>query len=101
MIHWRKPWEWASKLYEWVDGSGQVDSVLTLYELREGDVTMGTGAAHAYAHATLAHVNDAWQVPQGLTALTGRAPCPALHLLASHRVSRHRPRFTCQNLENT
>lgn len=43
MIYWRKPSEWASKLYEWVDGSGQVDSVLTLYEIREGEVTMGTG----------------------------------------------------------
>jgi hypothetical protein len=71
--------EWASKLYEWVDGSGQVDSVLTLYELREGDVTVGTGAARAYAHSALVHLNDAWQVPQGLTALTGRALCLALH----------------------
>ena len=44
MIHWRKPSEWASKLYEWVDGSGQVDSVMTLYEIREGEVTIGTGA---------------------------------------------------------
>ena len=44
MIHWRKPSEWASKLYEWVDGSGQVDSVMTLYEIREGEVTTGTGA---------------------------------------------------------
>ncbi len=47
MIYWRKPSEWASKLYEWVDGSGQVDTVLTLYELREGDVTEGTGVACA------------------------------------------------------
>ena len=44
MIHWRKPSEWASKLHEWVDGSGQVDSVMTLYEIREGEVTIGTGA---------------------------------------------------------
>jgi len=51
MIYWRKPSEWASKLYEWVDGSGQVDTVLTLYELREGDVTVGTGAACARTRA--------------------------------------------------
>lgn len=43
MIFWRKPSEWASLLYEWVDGSGQVDSVLTLYEIREGEVSFGTG----------------------------------------------------------
>ena len=43
MIFWRKPSEWASLLYEWVDGSGQVDSVLTLYEIREGEVSSGTG----------------------------------------------------------
>ena len=43
MIFWRKPSEWARMLYEWVDGSGQVDAVLTLYEIREGEVTMGTG----------------------------------------------------------
>jgi ESCRT-II complex subunit VPS25 len=43
MIFWRKPSEWASTLYEWVEGMGQVDSVLTLYEIREGDMTIGTG----------------------------------------------------------
>lgn len=39
-IWWRRPEEWADVLVEWVDGTGQRGTVLTVYELIEGDVTM-------------------------------------------------------------
>lgn len=36
-IYWRRPEEWADMVYGWVDGTGQRGSVLTVYELREGE----------------------------------------------------------------
>ncbi|KAK3303454.1 ESCRT-II complex subunit [Chaetomium strumarium] len=41
-IYWRTPEEWASLVEGWVDSTGQKGSVLTLYELVEGDGTRGT-----------------------------------------------------------
>ncbi|KAL2133790.1 hypothetical protein VTI74DRAFT_1687 [Chaetomium olivicolor] len=41
-IYWRTPEEWASLVEAWVDETGQKGSVLTLYELVEGDGTRGT-----------------------------------------------------------
>ncbi|OIW25288.1 ESCRT-II complex, vps25 subunit [Coniochaeta ligniaria NRRL 30616] len=40
-IYWRSPEEWAGLIEEWVDGTGQKGTVLTLYELTEGDATRG------------------------------------------------------------
>lgn len=40
-IWWRKPEEWAGVLEAWVDASGQKGTVLTLYELVEGEATVG------------------------------------------------------------
>ena len=42
-IWWRRPEEWADVLVEWVEGTGQRGSVLTVYELIQGDVTMSQG----------------------------------------------------------
>lgn len=42
-IYWRTPEEWATLIEEWVDGTGQKGTVLTLYELTEGDATRGAG----------------------------------------------------------
>ncbi|KAL4936654.1 hypothetical protein BDV06DRAFT_233237 [Aspergillus oleicola] len=39
-IWWRRPEEWAALLAEWVDGTGQRNVVLTLYELLEGEATI-------------------------------------------------------------
>ena len=39
-IWWRKPVEWATMLEAWVDSIGQKGSVLTLYELVEGEATI-------------------------------------------------------------
>ncbi|KAK0641199.1 vacuolar protein-sorting-associated protein 25 [Cercophora newfieldiana] len=41
-IYWRTPEEWASLVEAWVDETAQKGSVLTLYELTEGEGTRGT-----------------------------------------------------------
>jgi ESCRT-II complex subunit VPS25 len=38
-IWWRKPEEWASAVEAWVDETGQKGTVLTLFELVEGEAT--------------------------------------------------------------
>jgi ESCRT-II complex subunit VPS25 len=38
-IWWRKPEEWAALLEHWVNDTGQKGTVLTLYELLEGEAT--------------------------------------------------------------
>jgi ESCRT-II complex subunit VPS25 len=42
-IYWRTPEEWASLVEGWVDATGQKGSVLTVYELVEGDGSRGAG----------------------------------------------------------
>ncbi|RPB00046.1 winged helix DNA-binding domain-containing protein [Choiromyces venosus 120613-1] len=39
IVYWKKPEEWANVIYEWIDNTGQKGSVLTLYEISEGDLT--------------------------------------------------------------
>ncbi|KAK3349320.1 ESCRT-II complex subunit [Lasiosphaeria hispida] len=41
-IYWRTPEEWAGLVEGWVEETAQKGSVLTLYELTEGDATRGT-----------------------------------------------------------
>ncbi|KAL2162030.1 hypothetical protein VTH06DRAFT_7815 [Thermothelomyces fergusii] len=41
-IYWRTPEEWASLVDGWVDATGQRGSVLTVYELVEGEGTRGS-----------------------------------------------------------
>ncbi|KAL1861572.1 hypothetical protein VTK73DRAFT_6880 [Phialemonium thermophilum] len=41
-IYWRTPEEWAALLEAWVDETAQKGTVLTLYELVEGEGTRGT-----------------------------------------------------------
>ncbi|KAI5464663.1 ESCRT-II complex subunit-domain-containing protein [Mariannaea sp. PMI_226] len=41
-IHWRKPEEWAALVESYVEETGQKGSVLTVYELVEGDGTKRT-----------------------------------------------------------
>jgi len=38
-VYWRRPEEWGQLVGEWVEETGQKGTVLTLYELVEGDVT--------------------------------------------------------------
>ena len=42
-LYWRKPDEWAELVENYVEESGQKGSVLTVYELVEGDGTKGNG----------------------------------------------------------
>lgn len=42
-VYWRTPEEWAALLEAWVDETAQKGTVLTLYELTEGEGTRGTG----------------------------------------------------------
>jgi ESCRT-II complex subunit VPS25 len=42
-IYWRTPEEWAALVEAWVEATGQRGSVMTLYELVEGDATLGEG----------------------------------------------------------
>ncbi|KAI8941353.1 hypothetical protein NX059_002578 [Plenodomus lindquistii] len=39
-IYWRRPEEWAVALEEWVERTGQKGTVLTLYEIVEGDASL-------------------------------------------------------------
>ncbi|KAI1861681.1 uncharacterized protein JN550_010751 [Neoarthrinium moseri] len=41
-VYWKTPEEWARELEGWVDATGQKNAVLTLYELTEGETTLGT-----------------------------------------------------------
>ncbi|KAE8213911.1 hypothetical protein CF327_g2652 [Tilletia walkeri] len=40
-IFWRKPEEWADIIYKWISDTGQNRSIITLYELTEGDLSEG------------------------------------------------------------
>jgi ESCRT-II complex subunit VPS25 len=41
-VWWRTPDEWADVVYTWVDGTGQKGSVLTVWELSQGDGAKGS-----------------------------------------------------------
>ena len=42
-IWWRNPEEWAGAIAEWVEQTGQKNTVLTLYELTESEATLSQG----------------------------------------------------------
>ena len=42
-IWWRNPEEWAGAIAEWVEETGQKNTVLTLYELTESEATLSQG----------------------------------------------------------
>ncbi|PHH54498.1 Vacuolar protein-sorting-associated protein 25 [Ceratocystis fimbriata CBS 114723] len=41
-VYWRTPEEWAGLLERWIEETGQKGTVLTLYELAEGEKTLDT-----------------------------------------------------------
>jgi len=41
LILWRTPEEWGSLLYKWISDNGQTDTVLTVWELLNGDNAVG------------------------------------------------------------
>lgn len=40
-IYWKTPTEWADQIYAFVEDTGQKGAVLTIYELREGESSIG------------------------------------------------------------
>lgn len=42
-VYWRKPEEWAALVEAYVEEMGQKGSVLTVYELTDGEGTRGSG----------------------------------------------------------
>ncbi|MCJ1223665.1 hypothetical protein MMC12_000308 [Toensbergia leucococca] len=48
-IYWRRPEEWAEVLSSWVEETGQKSTVLTLYELTNGEATASQGL---FSHVT-------------------------------------------------
>lgn len=48
-IYWRTPEEWASVVEAWVDDTAQKNTVLTLYELSQGEETVGAGTFRLFS----------------------------------------------------
>lgn len=42
-VYWKRPEEWAEVIVGWVEETGQKSTVLTLYELMSGEMTIGQG----------------------------------------------------------
>eukprot|EP01119_Soliformovum_irregulare_P018524 TRINITY_DN56_c0_g1_i1.p2 TRINITY_DN56_c0_g1~~TRINITY_DN56_c0_g1_i1.p2 ORF type:complete len:179 (+),score=31.46 TRINITY_DN56_c0_g1_i1:49-585(+) len=40
-IYWRRPEEWGELIYRWVNQCGKLNTVLTVYEIQEGDDSEG------------------------------------------------------------
>lgn len=51
-VYWRTPEEWAALIEGWVDETAQKGTVLTLYELTEGEGTRGTGMCDVFLNST-------------------------------------------------
>lgn len=39
-VHWNRPEDWAAMVLEWVESTGQSGSVLTLYEIANGELSL-------------------------------------------------------------
>lgn len=37
LVYWRRPAQWGDLIYKWVDSTGQNNTVMTVYEIRQGD----------------------------------------------------------------
>lgn len=72
-IHWRRPDEWAAMIEAWVDETAQKGTVLTLYELIEGDGTLGTGEKR-YRNPTRPRIFSAGTVFEGTRHSLTRTP---------------------------
>lgn len=66
-VYWRTPEEWAALVEAWVDETAQKGTVLTLYELTEGEGTRGTGKLrHVSTSLFLQCENMAIELRRGL-----------------------------------
>lgn len=41
VVNWYRPEDWASMILEWCEETGQLGSVLTMYEISNGDISIG------------------------------------------------------------
>lgn len=54
LIFWRKPEEWGEQIYSWISATGQNGSILTFFELTEGDLVQDQGeTCLQYPHSQL------------------------------------------------
>lgn len=51
-IFWRTPEEWAGVLMDWIERTGQKGSVLTLYEIAEGEGSLSEGSYYPHVYFT-------------------------------------------------
>lgn len=47
-IYWKTPAQWGDAIYQWVMATGQNKSIMTLFELTEGDLVQGRGKFSPY-----------------------------------------------------
>ncbi|KAG5458958.1 MAG: hypothetical protein BJ554DRAFT_726, partial [Olpidium bornovanus] len=43
LVYWKKPSDWANLIYKWVVDTGNLNSILTVYELIQGDTAVAAG----------------------------------------------------------
>lgn len=43
LVYWRRPEEWAEQIYAWISNTGQNGSIMTFFELTEGDLVQDQG----------------------------------------------------------
>lgn len=41
-LYWKRPEEWATTIYDWITSTGQTNSILTFFELTQGDMAHTT-----------------------------------------------------------
>ena len=50
-IYWKTPAQWGDAIYDWVIATGQNKSIMTLFELNQGDLVQGQGEFSPHRHA--------------------------------------------------
>jgi ESCRT-II complex subunit VPS25 len=46
LLYWRKPEEWGTLIYDWITENGLGGSIMTFYEITDGDLSFSTGMSH-------------------------------------------------------
>lgn len=67
-VYWRTPEEWAALIEAWVDETAQKGTVLTLYELTEGEGTRATGTCSL---SLSFHIQEGLPAPQRWCEIVG------------------------------
>lgn len=48
LIYWRRPADWAQLVYKFVERTGGIGSIFTIYDLLEGDDTIKEGKINSW-----------------------------------------------------